>query len=264
MTDRDSVTAVLDSADGTLTIRGRGKMKDFAWFNTTSIINVVIANEVTYIGNYAFKHCGRIKSVTISNSVEIIGQYAFSNTGLISITIPNSVATIKSGAFAYCERLKSIILSNNVTEIDAYVFLATGLRSIIIPNSVTKIGAKAFAECKFLTSIIIPNSVTYIGRVAFENCINLKSITVLNPIPPKLTDGKQSGDAKKLTPPAKLGPDGKKYYAASWTPLPEHWWGGTFRGVDKGICTLYVPKGSENVYRLTEGWNEFQNIKSIE
>mgnify|MGYP004458014427 FL=1 len=158
-----SVMATL-SDDGTLTISGNGKMKDWrnspdeAWYsNRENIKNVIVNNGVTSIGNYTFSDCTRLTNITIPNSVTSIGDYAFDGCeNLTNITIPNSVTSIGDYAFDFC----------------------SSLTSITIPDSVTSIGGKAFVFCSSLTSITIPDSVTSIGYGAFFVCKSLTSINV--------------------------------------------------------------------------------------
>ena len=122
------------------------------YLNGELVTDLVIPNNATSIGNYAFSGCTGLTSVEIPNSVTTIGDYAFSGcTGLTSVEIPNSVTSIGYSAFSNC----------------------TGLTSIEIPNSVTTIGKYAFWGCTSLTSVVIPNSVTSIGYFAFEGCTNL-------------------------------------------------------------------------------------------
>ena len=62
--------------------------------------NLIIGNDVTSIGAYAFYNCEFLSSITFSNSVTSIGAYAFGN----------------------CKYLSSIILPDNVTSISNYAF----------------------------------------------------------------------------------------------------------------------------------------------
>ena len=130
--------------------------------NYTEITDLVIPNNVTSIGRYAFINCSNLTSVSIPNSVTSIGTCAFENcTGLTSIDIPSSVTSISEGAFSGC----------------------SGLTSVAIPNSVTTIGNWAFYECSSLASVTIPNSVTHIEGYTFEGCSNLTSVKVDIEIP---------------------------------------------------------------------------------
>ena len=72
--------------DGTLTISGNGKMKDYQnyeetpWYqfnNYELVIN--IESGVTSIGNHAFESCFYISGIVIPDTVESIGDYAFSD-----------------------------------------------------------------------------------------------------------------------------------------------------------------------------------------
>ena len=94
--------------EGVLTITGTGKMQDWKdnnhspWHADKSVKQVVVADGVTTIGDYAFSDCHSLTSVTIPNSVTTIGSYAFLCASLTSVTIPNSVTTIGGGAFQSC------------------------------------------------------------------------------------------------------------------------------------------------------------------
>ena len=112
-------------------------------------------DEVTKIGDEAFKDCSLLTSVTIGNSVTSIGEKAFYNCkSLTSITIPDSVTTIGSHAFYECR----------------------SLTSVTIPDSATSIGKYTFYYCRSLTSVTIPDSVTSIGDYAFKDCNSLTSV----------------------------------------------------------------------------------------
>ena len=78
-------------------------------FTKKEIVDLVIPNSVTSIGNYAFCDCSGLTSVTIPNSVTSIGNDAFHDcSGLTSVTIGNSVISIGYGAFYNCSGLTSI------------------------------------------------------------------------------------------------------------------------------------------------------------
>ena len=195
--------------DGTLNISGTGAMKDYdsddspATQKKDSVKKVVIEDDVTSIGNYAFSgcssltditlpssvtsikscafyKCSQLASIEIPSSVTSIGNSAFKNcTGLTSITIPESVTSIGDSAFRNCTGLTSITISDRVTSIGNYVFWGcSNLTSIVIPDSVTSIGYATFAGCSSLTSITIPDSVTSIGESAFSNCSSLQTISL--------------------------------------------------------------------------------------
>ena len=179
----DKLTWTLDS-EGTLTISGTGKMKDYtpgkSPFYGISAKKAVIEEGVTSIGNDAFNSCTSLTAITMPDSVTSIGDSTFFDCkSLTSITIPDSVTSIGDSVFSDCKNLTSIHIPNSVTKIGDYAIQkCTSLTTINIPDNVTSIGIYAFSGCTSLTSITIPDSVNHIGDFAFSGCSGLTSITI--------------------------------------------------------------------------------------
>lgn len=126
-------------------------------------------------------------------------------------------------AFRDCKSLTSVIIPSSVTEIREYAFDGCiSLKNVNIPSSVTEIGCGAFGGCSSLTSVNIPSSVTKIEGGTFYSCSGLKSIYVYAETVPSIGAG-------------------------------------AFNGFDSENCTLYVPKGTYDVYRYSWG-GIFENI----
>jgi len=223
--------------------------------------NVAIPEEVTYmnrtrkvtsIGGAAFWNCS-ITSITIPNSVTSIGKGAFSDcSGLTSVTIPNSVTSIVNYAFYYCSGLTSITIPNSVTSIGEGAFqYCSGLTSITIPNSVTSIGKYAFENCSGLTSITIPNSVTSIGKYAFENCSGLTSVTIGSGV---TSIGSEAFDGVDI--PTIISLIENPFTITGKTSNYRTFSQNTFNN-----ATLYVPKGTIDKYKATDGWKDFLFIE---
>ena len=149
---------------------------NYAFYNT-GLTSVTIPSSVTSFGERAFQECASLSSLTLTEGLTTIGNHAFKITGLTSVTIPSSVTTIGDDTFSSCTSLSSVTLPEGLTTIGNYVFFNTGLTSVTIPSSVTTIGIAAFSKCTSLSSVTIPSSVTTIGSSAFSNS-GLKSVMI--------------------------------------------------------------------------------------
>ena len=149
----------------------------------TKITDLVIPNNVTSIGSYAFYGCSDLTSITIPNSVTSIGIDVFANTPWFN-SQPDGLVYAGLIAYKYKGMMPSntsIVIKEGTKGIAGNAFSnCSGLTSILIPYSVTTIGSRAFWGCDGITSISIPNSVTYIGSHAFWGCSDLTSITIPN------------------------------------------------------------------------------------
>lgn len=77
--------------------------------NDTLINKLIIPNTVNQIKNYAFYNCSSIDTLIIGETVSSIGSSAFYGcTGLTSLSIGSIVANIGSSAFSGCTGLSSI------------------------------------------------------------------------------------------------------------------------------------------------------------
>lgn len=200
-----------DSSTGTLTISGSGAMNDYEYGNDypwmdyrDSIQTIVIGDQITQIGRYAFPWtaCSTIqfgKSVrsigakafsgcrnlngdlTLPDSVQIVGDSAFAGcTGLTgTLTLGNGLQTIGFNAFYDCPFSGDLVIPDSVTMIGIQAFycrpyyLPETQGTLTLGKNLRTIGESAFCESRYTGSLTIPDSVVEIGERAFCDCGNL-------------------------------------------------------------------------------------------
>ena len=122
------------------------------------IVNIVLGDNITNIGSYAFYGCSGITSIAIPSSITSVGSEAFGGCpNLTSVTINSSKIMEKS--FSNNDNLKNIF-GEQVT-------------TYVLGEDITNISSWAFSGCSSLTSITIPKSVIKIGSGAFSACTSL-------------------------------------------------------------------------------------------
>ena len=134
---------------------------------------LVIPDEVTNIGAYAFANCNGITSLTIPNTVTNIGSGAFSRcSSLESVTVPQYLCD--DDIWSFRGRFYDVFSSN-------YSYGGTSITNLIIAEGVTNISERAFDAAdslRNLTSVTIPSTVKCIGRDAFPTSSRLRYINI--------------------------------------------------------------------------------------
>ena len=115
-------------------LRYAGKL----YLNNELITELIIPDNVTSIGNYAFYGCTSIESVSIPNSVTRIKMYAFSDcSSLQSVTLGEGISLyyISGNAFSDCTSLKSLTVQGTITSIHSQAFQnCTSLMNVYITD----------------------------------------------------------------------------------------------------------------------------------
>ena len=141
------------------------------------ITTFTFGDNVKHIPAYLCSGMNNLVSVTIPDEVTSIGEYAFRNCDKLTAIIVDTANP------AYCS-LDGVLFNKNVTTLVAYPTGRQG--AYTIPDEVTNIGSCAFEGCSGLTSVSIPDGVTSIEEGAFSSCNALQEIHCHASIPPTL------------------------------------------------------------------------------
>ena len=213
----------------------------------SGLTSLTLPAGITSIGEYAFYGCSGLTSLTLPAGITEIGESTFSDcSGLTSLTLPDGITSIGISAFAYCSGLTSLTLPAGITSINYGAFLdCSGLTSLTLPDGITSIGSRAFYGCSGLTSLTLPAGITSIDKYAFSGCSRLTSLT----LPAGITSIGEFAFSycSGLT---------SIYVYAEKVPRIGRY---AFEGCASRKCTLYVPKGTYDNYRLSE-FGYFENI----
>ena len=262
---------------------------DCVFQGCSGLTSLTLPAGITSIGDGAFAGCSGLTSLNLPAGITEIGGRAFQGcSGLTSLTLPAGITKIGDDAFNDCSGLKevrfcindnldtyltkghpyidvdcgikyyindkeitSIEIPSNVTTLGDCVFQGfSGLTSLDLPAGITEIGSSAFQDCSGLTSLTLPAGITSIGSYAFLRCSGLTSLTLPAGIT-KIGAG-TFAYCSGLT---------SIYVYAEKVPRIDSY---AFAGVDAKKCTLYVPMGTRDDYRLSVFGDYFENIVEFE
>ena len=261
------------STEGNLSVLDLSEAKIVAggdYYYDDNLFNNKVYTSNDEIGEYAFAYCSGLTSLTLPVGITSIGEFAFSGcSGLTSLTLPAGITSIGEYAFYGCSGLTSLNLPAGITEIGESTFSdCSGLTSLTLPDGITSIGSRAFYGCSGLTSLTLPAGITSIGEYAFSGCSGLTSLN----LPAGITSIDKyafSGCSRltSLTLPAGITSIGEFAfsYCSGLTSIYEYAekvpriGRYAFEGCASRKCTLYVPKGTYDNYRLSE-FGYFENI----
>ena len=238
------------STEGNLSVLDLSEAKIVAggdYYYYDNLFNNKVYTSNDEIGEYAFAYCSGLTSLTLPVGITSIGEFAFSGcSGLTSLTLPAGITSIGEYAFYGCSGLTSLTLPAGITSIgDDTFYGCSGLTSLTLPAGITSIGEYAFSGCSGLTSLNLPAGITSIDKYAFSGCSRLTSLT----FPAGITSIGEFAFSycSGLT---------SIYVYAEKVPRIGRY---AFEGCASRKCTLYVPKGTYDNYRLSE-FGYFENI----
>ena len=227
-----------------------------AFYDCVSLSNLTIPNTVESIGEYSFYNCQSFKTLSIPASIVSFGAHAFEKCKINSLVFedgevaldfpngPSSRITIfdrgmsqstylsTSEGYFWDTSIKRLYIGRNLTDhvierkgltyyrYDDPFYSTKNLETLIIGPNVIRIGSDSYME--------EPKDPSYPyapykieNNRSFHNCNYLDSVKVTTIVPPL---------------------------------------GAKFSGNSYKYGDLFVPAGTEDIFKTAEGWKEFKNI----
>ncbi len=163
------------------------------------LVSISIPSQVTYIGDYAFADCKKLKTITIPDKVTKIsssafyvcrgleafyGKYASSDhraliidgtmvayapSGISHYSVLEGVTSLASSTFKSTYELRTISFPSTLKSIENWCFEGSGIESISIPPTIAEIGECTFYRCGNLKTVTFEGgNLKRIGDSAFS------------------------------------------------------------------------------------------------
>lgn len=170
-----------NASTATLTIKGTGATEKYRATNLLGkkapwesykpdIVNIVVEEGITEIGEYNFFNCTALKNVQLPNTLRTL-----KGSGTISLTQDGT--SVRYGCFQECTALEMIVLPEGIETIENCAFFGcTSLKKVVFPNSLKTLAYGAFCDCTALTTVTFGNELTEVGDYCFTRCTSLKTI----------------------------------------------------------------------------------------
>ncbi len=206
---------------------------DYA-FAGCGMLSIKMSDNVTSIGNYAFEQCFRLTFVELSNNLTYIGRWAFTMCShLPSVTIPKSVRCIDQIAFYWCNELTKVVINSNevvARENEQFYTLRScfgpQVKEFVLGEDVRKIAYIACSESEDLTTVTLSSNLTCIEDSAFHKCTSIADIYCFAEQVPEM---------------------GKDVFVDS----------------NYKNATLHVPANAVEAYNSAEQWKDFGSIVAL-
>ena len=156
---------------------GLTTLEDAAFQGCYSIERIRIPRNILEIRDYTFKQCSSLIEVILPDNLKYIGQSAFYHCNSLpdeGINLPDGLETLGVGAFAYCRSFKIITIPPSVQKLPSDLFKGcVSLVEASIPDHIVEISADCFKDCTSIKMVNFPRDLQVINVGAFRNCTSL-------------------------------------------------------------------------------------------
>ena len=145
--------------------------------NNQEITDLVIPEDITSIGDFAFCRCEGLKSVTFHDKLTNMGGHAFAYcTGLTNVEIPASLKVIDEYTFYYCSNLATVTIPEGIETIGFDAFTHSGLKTLTLPSTIRDM-MQSFVSCEQLETLTLTDGITELDG-SFYYCHALKEVRI--------------------------------------------------------------------------------------
>lgn len=226
-----------------------------------------------YAESVIFQDYKSLKSIDFGKEVTSIPEYAFYGCRFSTLSLPDNLTIISDDAFENCWSLESVVLPSNLERIEWAAFRGcSNLTDIKFPQTLKYIGSDGFMDFAGESLDLTETSLSIIESCAFRACNNLKEIKLPESLIEIGPTCFQSSQISTITIPKNVKTIGgfafnicpnleTVYCLAETPPTTEE---STFDQTTYELATLYVPKGTKDLYSKKGAWKYFKTIQEIE
>lgn len=218
--------------------KGIKKLGEGQFIGCPNLKNVPDLAVLEKLPNQTFYNCTSLSedTYTIPEGTKTIGQATFANTGFINFKLAESVETIEDNAFQGTITMETFTAGENLKTLGAKAFInCSNLREVNLNEGLETIGYNVFGGGQTLEKFIIPSTVDSIGTQTETGYLSVMF----------------KGQSIALTEIHDLAAIPQPLY----TDLFEN---ETFYST----VQLFVPAGSEELYKAAPFWKKFVNINT--
>lgn len=171
---------------------------------------------------------------------------------LTSLTCSEHVTYIHGGFFMPCSNLTSLVLSDSIFKIGDYGLYGCGAKDIRLPSKLQYVG-KYFLGYSSVEKVILPESLKDLPGFSFSSCEKLKEIHIYG--------------LEKMSSDAFLDCNSIRVIYCYMNTPPTIYEQNGWPVFSSSVCTeatLYVPKGTLEAYKNSDGWKTIWNIVEMQ